>query len=158
MGDIELTVATTPAASLTLRPLSAAQIVELWETGQALPPHRRAMRMLAAATSDRSSGALAELTVGARDALLLDLRRRIWGDHVEGVATCPACGETMEMDLDLRQFQAPAGARVAAEARQARIGEYELSYRPVRCGDIDAAVSGENGSDAERLKRSLLHR
>lgn len=48
------------------------------------------------------------LTVGDREALLLHLRRRTFGDAMPCVLSCPACEEAMDLDLSVGDLLLPA--------------------------------------------------
>lgn len=45
-----------------------------------------------------------ELTVGDREALLLHLRARTFGDRLDCMLDCPECGERMDVDLRVSQL------------------------------------------------------
>jgi hypothetical protein len=57
-----------------MRPLSAQQILQIWEVGQGQSPPERALTLLAFVFPDNAPADLAALTVGQRDAYLLKLR------------------------------------------------------------------------------------
>ena len=80
-------------------PLSTAALMAAWEEGMGERPIDRAPALL------RSLGLLepgcdpAGMTVGACDLLLFDLRRWLFGPDLDLAATCPACGDVVQLDM-----------------------------------------------------------
>lgn len=87
---------------------SAAELLTLWERGHALPRARQALLLLAAGWPDDTGAALAQVPIGQRDDRLLALRAHLFGPRLESVVACPACGETLELDLAVDALRAPA--------------------------------------------------
>ena len=75
-----------------MRALSAPELLSVWERGQAQPPVQRTLTLLAAACPGILPDALAELSIGQRDARLLTLREWTFGpqlvttDEIEDVS------------------------------------------------------------------------
>src|ERR1700722_19110630 len=84
--------------------LSARHLLEVWESGFSQAPVEQALALLAAARPDVSRDALAALSIGARDASLLNLREGLWGPEVIAVVACSSCRETLELSLDTREL------------------------------------------------------
>jgi hypothetical protein len=86
---------------------TAATLLRAWESGAAAASDDRATSLL------HSLGALAagvrvdELTVGQCDARLLELRRALFGEMLEAVATCPACRTEVDVTVLLGELQPP---------------------------------------------------
>lgn len=103
-----------------LRPLAGADEAYLQEDAGALPPARRTTALLARCLtrlgpwSPAPPAAVRALTVGDREAILLEIRRLTFGERLECVLRCaaPGCGEPLELDLVvgdlLAQRQEPA--------------------------------------------------
>lgn len=102
-----------------MRQLSDADVMRAWERGLLVSPARRAITLLAIAC-DQSADALGTLTPGERDARLLTVRRRTFGDAMECVAPCPGCGERLEFTLDAAVLM-PDGASYAADTEPATV-------------------------------------
>lgn len=75
----------------------AAAVLALWESGERQRPSGRVAAMLQSAAAPEDGGSL---TVGQRDALLIALRRELFGDRYLSVTTCPTCGESIEIAFD----------------------------------------------------------
>jgi hypothetical protein len=75
--------------------LTAAELLEVWETGQDHDPAHRALLVLAAATGAPVADLLA-VSIPRRDTLLFDVRRATFGDQLRAIVSCPACGESLE--------------------------------------------------------------
>jgi hypothetical protein len=82
--------------------LSAQQILQAWERGRDHPPAQRALDLLATALPETGREALAHLTVGERDACLLQLREKTLGPTLRGGTECPACKARLELALAVR--------------------------------------------------------
>jgi hypothetical protein len=84
-----------------LRPLVAAEAIEVLDKSEAARSPARLVTALLARCAEMSDEAVAELTVGDREALLLHLRRLTFGERMPCVLTCPRaeCGERMDLDL-----------------------------------------------------------
>ena len=80
--------------------LSAEKILALWESGRPQHALDRALTILAAASPGATRAALADLSIGERDARLLQLRAMVIGPRAEGFAECPRCQERVEFPLD----------------------------------------------------------
>lgn len=93
--------------------LSAERLLEVWEGGFAQTLTERALALIALASPETPFEALADLTIGARDARLLALREQLWGPRLEAVVPCPRCGERLELALDTREMLLRARAEPA---------------------------------------------
>lgn len=116
--------------------LSAADILRVWETASAQPPMDRALTILAAAAPATACADLARLSIGERDARLLDVRERTFGRVAAGAAACARCGERVEFTLALRDVRTetgPAAGEVEADG-------WTLRFRAPNTEDVAAAV------------------
>jgi hypothetical protein len=128
-----------------MRPLSAADMLDLWEHGRRSHPIDRALLMLATALPDAPFDRLADLSIGRRDAALLAVRVATFGKELHGYTDCPACGERLEFTLDGRALELPT----RAEAPVAAAG---LLFRLPTSRDLAIAITH---TDPEWLARRL---
>jgi hypothetical protein len=140
-----------------VRPLSANDLLEVWEVGQDRHPLDRALTLLGAACPELAADELAGLSVGARDARLLTLRERTFGPRLAGFVECPRCSEGMEFEAavaDLRATPAPAG-----EPWELAVGDLSLRFRLPDSRDLGAAATCPDPAAARRLlvRRCVLH-
>jgi hypothetical protein len=132
---------------------TAAILLRAWECGAAAAPLERAPSLL------HSLGALAtgvrtdKLTVGQCDARLFELRRAMFGEMLEVVATCPACQTEVELTVALGQLQPPVREGPAAPLTVQADG-YTLLCR-IPCNEDLQALSRRTG---DVTLRDLLER
>jgi hypothetical protein len=122
-----------------MRALSAGELLDVWEKGFARTPTGRALALLAAANPEASQDALADLTIGQRDAQLLMLRDWLWGSQMTAVFTCPCCGERLELALDAREMLAQSPSEQPDEYPLS-VAEYNLTFRLPTSLDVLAAT------------------
>lgn len=128
----------------------AAAVLDIWEQGQALAPATRALHLLVLADPGIVP---ASCSVGQRDALLMGLRERLFGDRVRSVAACPACTARLELNFALGEVRAaPPGDPTAPLA--VRHGAFQLRVRPPTAEDL-AALERAGGAVT---RRQLLNR
>ena len=92
-----------------MQPLTAHQILTVWEVGLGQHPVERALTILHA-SDGASVEALAALTVGERDRRLLDAREQTFGRLLDACVACSACAERLEFSLttdSIRTVPAP---------------------------------------------------
>jgi len=88
-----------------MRSPGSDELLKVWERGLAENSVARALALLEFFHPDISADALADLSIGVRDGMLLDLREVLFGRRLAGLIECPACGETLETEVatsDLR--------------------------------------------------------
>ena len=113
-----------------MRPLNAAELLNVWEHGLNQPNLQRALIIIAAASPEMNSHAVAKLSIGERDARLLQLREWMFGTLLLNTAQCPQCGERVEWQgrtTDLR-IQAFADAS-SLEEFDMEVDGYRLRFR-----------------------------
>lgn len=86
---------------------NAAILLKAWESGAIAAPLDRAPSLLHSLGAVPQGIRTGELTVGQCDARLFELRRTLFGEMVEVVATCPACQTEVDLKLMLGQLQPP---------------------------------------------------
>jgi hypothetical protein len=113
---------------------------------------QRALALLTAARPETSPGALAEMTIGRRDAGLLALRERLFGPRIVALARCPGCAEPVEVTFAVADIAVtpPADAAVLVE----RDG-YTVRVRPATSADLPDVPAGD---DPAALARDLVAR
>src|SRR5918992_1258582 len=111
-----------------MRPLSARDLLRVWEVGEDQHPLDRALTLLAAACPELTWEELAALSVGRRNARLLALRERTCGPRLDCCVDCPECSEQLEFGVatsDLRAEEPPTGE----EARELVADGVALRFR-----------------------------
>lgn len=119
---------------MTVRPLTAEEILTAWERGRALPPAARALALAAFGTGEAEE-VLAGLPVGDLDARLLEARERTFGAWVEAVASCPECGAELELRFQVADVRAEPPDDGAGPLTLTAGGR-SLRFRLPRAGDL----------------------
>lgn len=146
-----------------MRALTASELLGVWERGLLETPPRRALTLLAAAASDElSPEALARLSVGERDARLLTLREQTFGSRLTSLATCPACQQRVESEIEVNDLRVATGGDAPATLALSAEG-YDVQFRLPNSLDLEAiagaadkAREGVNGARDILLERCLL--
>lgn len=138
-----------------MRALSPPEILEVWERGLSLTPVERVLILLAAASREPAD-AVAQLSVGQRDARLLLLRDCTFGSQLTSVVTCPVCGERLELNLDTADLRTGGGAESHA-ALSLSVAGYEVRFRVPNSVDVMAIAECQDADDARQrlLERCL---
>ena len=125
-----------------MRALTPGELLDVWESGMSRPATERALLLLAAMRPDTTWRALAELSIGQRDAALLKLRDGLWGSRMLAITPCPACKERLEIALDTSQLLTQTQPERDGVLRFSSEG-YEMRVRLPNSQDaIDASAQG----------------
>ena len=133
--------------------LPAQDLLKAWEQGDSAAPFLRALLLLGVAHPDRPVEELARLSIGQRDALLLDLREKEFGPMLAALANCPSCGEVLELGFrasDIKIDQKPI------QYITVRSGMYVARFRLPDSNDLSAIQPGMPDAREIILARCLL--
>lgn len=138
---------------------SASELLHAWERGVESSAAARGLWLLDAGCEDLDAESLLALPLGRRDALLLELRERLFGRRLHGVACCPACGATTEVDLDIDTLRQGArrgvGMLDADDAWTRELSVYghsePIRFRLPDSRDLLAMQASEDAAAARRL-------
>lgn len=138
-----------------IREAAAARLIDAWDMGLAQHPVDRALT-IAGCFTDLDRSALAALSIGERDALLLEIRRLVAGDRLSGICRCETCGEGNEFELDAAALPRPDTP--ADRVVNATVGGRCLRARLPNSFDLAAVVDAPDEDEATRIivKRCLL--
>lgn len=130
--------------------LSGSKLLDVWERGQHETIVQRMLVLLAAACPEMQIEALAELSLGRRDALLLTLHEWTFGSQIVGLAVCPRCGEQLEFDCQVAQLRIEAETEPAT-ALALSTNNYEVQFRLPNSLDLNAAALSRDAASAQRF-------
>lgn len=133
--------------------LSTSQLLRLWELGPTQPPLQWALTLLATAWSDTTADAIADLSIGQRNHRLLRLRAATFGQPLACFATCPRCGETVELAFDVADITVDPGPEPPRSVF-VQCAPYEVEAYIPTTRDVLAAWGG----DVETIRQRLLDR
>lgn len=114
---------------------TAARLLDAWERGAPQTVTGRALSLLAATEPELGIDRLAALSIGRRDARLLELRTRLFGDILVGLATCAACGELLELEFSAADLTFEPSSEPDEPAVLQTSG-YELRVRLLNSRDL----------------------
>lgn len=137
-----------------MRTPTASELLNVWEHALDAPSVMRGMWLLQLAEEDGDGRAWGDLSLGERDAKLLQLHARLFGRSLEGVATCPACQSRVEVTLDSRQLQlsSPEDEAVGGVLElHSRERDMLIRFRRVNCADLIVMQQCGDIPDARRL-------
>jgi hypothetical protein len=148
-----------------VEPLTAEEILWLWERGQRQHPAERVLTLLSHARADVPFSALSAMTVGESETALLELRVRTLGRELRTLDTCPTCATKVELEVDAQALASavapaalPEGDPIRTDAGGAPldidIEGWHVRFRPVTIGDLAGlAAEVEPGLARQRLLR-----
>ena len=127
--------------------LIGERLLQAWERIRSLPEHEAVLAVLALAWPERPAGELAQLPLGERNALLLDLRAATLGARIEAFAVCPRCQAQLELELDARELA--DGLREPQAVPLAGLGRYTM--RPANTLDLLAVGRARDEEQAQSI-------
>jgi hypothetical protein len=130
-----------------MRVPSTRALIDLWDTGYGRDHTTRALLMLDLAWATPVDRTGAELTIGERDRLLIELRREIFGPQIEAVEQCSSCGEMLEIMFDLSPLLA-AEPNDPSEPLFLEIEGYRMTVRAPTSQDLLNAIASGNPEKA----------
>jgi hypothetical protein len=130
-----------------VRPLTATDIVQIWDQGQTWHVVDQALLLLAYALPEATPDELQALSVGQRNARLLKIRQVTIGDRLEGLVNCPKCNETLEFNLDVTQLLLSEPEIVE---REVTMDGWQVHFRLPDSRDLAAMVSTSQSLTAAR--------
>jgi hypothetical protein len=139
-----------------MHPLNAADVVKIWDQGQAWHPVDRALLLLAYALPESPAEELLAYSLGQRNMRLLQTRQLTIGDRLQGLVACPQCGASLEFDLQVTQLLLPEPNILAWELAT---DVWRVRYRLPNSLDLAAILSSQPSLPAARqmlIERCLL--
>jgi uncharacterized protein (UPF0212 family) len=139
-----------------MRSVSASELLGVWEQGLAQRPVRRALTLLTTACPETSPEELAKLSIGQRDARLLALREWTFGHQLISLATCPSCGQRLELTFNVADIQVATEVE-PKETLALSVADYEVHFRPPNSLDLAAIADQKDvATGRQRLLESCL--
>jgi hypothetical protein len=138
------------------------ELLTAWEQGLGRPPVERALALLASASQHEGFESLAELSIGQRDARLLDLRESLLGPQLVCIDDCPDCGARVELDLsaaDVRAWPCSDWRPDESGRFQFETDGIEFRFHTVTSRDLALSASGRSAIGAavrQLLKRCVI--
>jgi len=133
---------------------SPNDLLNVWERGTNKPAFQKALLLLGVAFPQESPDGLAQLSVGQRNARLLNLREQLFGAHFQSVVTCPRCSECLDLSFKTVDIRA-APENEPAESLALDVADYAMRFRLPTSTDLATVVGCE---DAAAVRRALLER
>ena len=132
-------------------------LLQAWEECREASPGERGLILLRIAAPALSAADCAALSVGRRDALLLDLFRRLFGDTAPALVTCPGCRDELEFDVPLSGIAVTPPADLP-DHYTLRCEGHEIAYRLPCAGDLAALGAEARAEVLDAAARSLVQR
>lgn len=123
-----------------MQPLSAYDLLRVWELGQNRATWSRALLLLATAFPGAAHRDLASLSIGTRNTYLFALRERTFGPTLEAVSHCPACSQPIEFSTGVRDLCDVSREPTVTGAQSLLIGETEVHFRALTTLDLAAVA------------------
>ena len=125
------------------------ELLRLWEEGQGRAPVERALLLAQAGAPEVGMERLLGLSIGQRDCLILELRRRLAGEVLQCQATCPGCGIPIAFATQAGAIASLGASGVAADTVSFELDGREVTARAPTSADVLALGDALAGEDAE---------
>jgi uncharacterized protein (UPF0212 family) len=137
-----------------MRTPTPAQLLQVWERGDGPSAATCGLLLLGSSCDESSAETLAALPLGRRDALLLELRARLFGAEIDVVTSCPQCAGTVEATFRCDDLLAPTPELVPPTLEHVAHG-IRVQFRLPDSTDLLAL---ESCRDAVAARELLLER
>lgn len=138
-----------------MRPLTADDLIRVWELGYRQDSAERAVTLLAVAFPEKSCDELRHLSLGQRNAHLLRVRQRLFGSELHAFSECPSCGERLEFALNVDALRDAGPAPTTGTQFDLKTEGYAVRFRLLDTDDLRAAAAAAN---VDAARKALLER
>jgi hypothetical protein len=138
-----------------MKPLSAHDIVRIWELGITQSPVDRALTILTPAFPEMTREEMSRLSLGHLNAHLFDVRERLLGPQMNCYAECPHCKEGIEFTIAVSAIRGAGSAQPNEQEHELSIESYKLRFRLLNSLDLKAVAGA---SDKNAMRRLLAAR
>jgi hypothetical protein len=132
-------------------PLTATDVLRIWELGESQDPVDQALTILAAACPELTTEQLADLSLGQRDRRLFILHQWLFGPDLRGFVQCPQCRERLEFTLGVPAIGDAEPVEAASEERVFSAAGFDLRFRLPNSRDLIAAAACPDSRQARQL-------
>lgn len=133
--------------------LSDAAVLDAWEAGTGRPPLDRALAIVSHGFPETDLEALDAWPIGMRDAALLQIHRGTFGEALDALVPCAACGERLELSLPGAALRLePAGP---GEEHELLVGDLTLRFHAVATRHLRAALAEPDRARAAIVERCV---
>lgn len=140
-----------------MRPLTADELLQVWESGLKRPLLEKSLHLLGIACSPTSLNTMAQLSIGERDARLLQVREWLFGSRLYNTAHCPECATLVEWETDLNALQLPPLLPdVASKIFSIEMDGFHLRFRLLNSNDLLKATSEKVTEPRKMLAQCIL--
>lgn len=139
-----------------MRTPTPAQLLQVWERGSGPSAAACGLLLLGSSCDEYPAEALAALPLGRRDALLLQLRMRLFGSEICAVANCPRCATAVEATFrcDDLLLDSQDGGTATLE----HVSPNDALHVRFRLPDSNDLLALERCGDGEEARQLLLER
>jgi hypothetical protein len=134
-----------------MRALTEIDVLELWERGRNRNQAERALLSLEVTMPALDPERCVDIGVGQRDIAVMDLQRATFGSSLDGIVTCPGCGEQLEFTIDTDAIR----SATPSPSRQEFIAGNGLRFRLPSSHDLTAV---QDAPDIDTAAWRLLRR
>ena len=132
--------------------LNAISLLTAWEQGVSQHQLQRAVTLLTLAWPEKSIDEWSRVSIGERDRQLFKLRTELFGSKLEAIASCPKCGERLELAFRTHDLMTEA---MAPEPLQLKSGSFEVDYRLPTNADLLAVADRPGEAHTLLLERCV---
>ncbi len=108
--------------------LTDRDLLLLWENALDRPPIEKGLLMLTFSHPESDPAQLASLSIGDRDARLLQMRENMFGSRLSNTADCPQCSQKVEWEMQIATLK----VQPLAESGESRILELPFENQVLR--------------------------
>jgi hypothetical protein len=140
-----------------MHPPHPEQLLRLWEDGLHQSLLEKTVRLLATSCDTKDVSLVSRISIGERDARLLQLREWMFGRQLKNMSACPVCGQLTEWETkttDLRLQQWPQ--ELAERKYSLDIKEYTVVFRLPHSGDMAKAIADKEYRNNDRIFRDCI--
>jgi len=127
-----------------LKPLATHELLELWDTTSGKSMLEKSLRLLCNAYCIDNIGDVARLSIGERDARLLEVREWLFGKTLRNKASCQKCSETIEWESDSSTLHLQDFAQNLSMKKLELVKEsYYIKFRLLNSADLLKVTSSD---------------
>ena len=141
-----------------MRPLSAAELLSVWERSMDLSLLRKTLLLLDLACPEMDESEITLFSIGERDARLFKIREWMFGSRFRNTIDCPQCGRAMEWEMNTEDFNlAVIPDKWAPEEYELNVNDFSIRFRLPNSQDIsEILLPGTSNQESDHLLQNCI--